>query len=189
MTVAPTSEPVAETPRTVGLITRAIAFALDAALISVAAVTVEIGVALVVLLLHLPDKLKAVVLVIGGVAYILWTMTYFVIFWTTTGQTPGARAMRIQVTTTTGATLGPRRAIIRCVGLVLAALPLFAGYLLILVDSRRRGLQDRIARSLVVEAGGAQSIAESLVSGPRSGRASSASDVPVASGTARTRRL
>jgi hypothetical protein len=34
---------------------------------------------------------------------------------------------------------------------VLAALPLFAGYLMILVDDRRRGLQDRMARTVVIE--------------------------------------
>jgi uncharacterized RDD family membrane protein YckC len=47
----------------------------------------------------------------------------------------------------------PRRALLRFVGLTLAALPLFAGFLLILVDDRRRGLHDRLARTVVVEAG------------------------------------
>jgi hypothetical protein len=32
---------------------------------------------------------------------------------------------------------------------VIAAIPLFAGYLLILVDDRRRGLNDRIAGTVV----------------------------------------
>jgi hypothetical protein len=36
--------------------------------------------------------------------------------------------------------------------MVLAALALFAGYALIVFDSRRRGLQERLARTLVVEA-------------------------------------
>jgi uncharacterized RDD family membrane protein YckC len=35
---------------------------------------------------------------------------------------------------------------------VLAALPLFAGYLLILFDRKRRGFQDRLARTVVIEA-------------------------------------
>jgi uncharacterized RDD family membrane protein YckC len=35
---------------------------------------------------------------------------------------------------------------------VLAALPLFAGFLTILVDERRRGLQDMIAATVVVSA-------------------------------------
>jgi uncharacterized RDD family membrane protein YckC len=40
----------------------------------------------------------------------------------------------------------------RLVYLMLAALPLFAGFLPILVDSRRRGLHDMLARSVVVSA-------------------------------------
>ena len=43
-------------------------------------------------------------------------------------------------------------AIVRLAAMALAALPLFAGFLLILVDDRRRGLQDRLARTVVVYA-------------------------------------
>jgi uncharacterized RDD family membrane protein YckC len=42
---------------------------------------------------------------------------------------------------------------VRFVGLTIAALPLFAGFLIILVDDRRRGLHDRLARTVVVEEG------------------------------------
>jgi uncharacterized RDD family membrane protein YckC len=41
-------------------------------------------------------------------------------------------------------------AVVRLAGMLLAALPLFAGFLLILIDDRRRGLQDRLARTVVV---------------------------------------
>ena len=40
----------------------------------------------------------------------------------------------------------------RCVGVLLAALPLFAGFILILFDERRRGFQDRFAGTLAIEA-------------------------------------
>ncbi len=43
------------------------------------------------------------------------------------------------------------------VGMLVAALPLFAGYALIVFDSRRRGLQDRLARTAVVDARNCQS--------------------------------
>ena len=81
----------------------------------------------------------------------MWAVGYFVMFWATTGQTPGNRAMRICVRTTSGGRLRPRTAILRFAGLTLAALPLFAGFLMILVDDRRRGLHDRLARTVVVE--------------------------------------
>ena len=44
------------------------------------------------------------------------------------------------------------RSLLRLVGMLLAALPLFAGFLLVLVDDRRRGLQDMVARTVVVYA-------------------------------------
>jgi len=46
----------------------------------------------------------------------------------------------------------PRRSLLRFVALTLAAIPLFAGFLPILFDDRRRGLQDLIARTVVVDA-------------------------------------
>ena len=53
-------------------------------------------------------------------------MVYFVVFWTTTGQTPGARIMEFRVVPTGGDKLKPWRAVVRAVGLALAAIPLFA---------------------------------------------------------------
>jgi uncharacterized RDD family membrane protein YckC len=60
--------------------------------------------------------------------------------------------MRLRVMAVNGERLKPRRSVVRFVGIVLAALPLFAGLLLILFDNRRRGFQDRLARTVVVEA-------------------------------------
>lgn len=140
--------------RYAGLVTRAISFAIDAAVIDLVAVIVGVGAALILSLLHLPNDFKTVLVVIGAGAFILWTVGYFVLFWSTTGQTPGARLMQIRVLPTAGAKLGPRRALVRCAGVLLAALPLFAGFVPILFDERRQGLQDRIARTVVVEAPG-----------------------------------
>lgn len=138
--------------RYVGLATRGIAFAIDAAIINVIATVVAFGVALIVSILHFPDKVKTVIAAVGAAAWVLWTLGYFVGFWSTTGQTPGNRVMRLRVVAVNGERLKPRRSVLRFVGIVLAALPLFAGLLLILFDSRRRGFQDRLARTLVVEA-------------------------------------
>ena len=48
--------------------------------------------------------------------------------------------------------LKPRRALFRFGALVLAALPFFLGFLPILLTERRRGLQDMLARTVVVDA-------------------------------------
>lgn len=142
----------ADPQRYPGLVTRAIAFVADAALINLVALIVGAAVALAVSLFHLPKDVKSLLAIIGAGAYIVWTIAYFVMFWSTTGQTPGARLMQIRVIAASGDVVKPRRGVLRCIGLVLAALPLFAGYLLILFDGRRRGFQDRLARTLVVDA-------------------------------------
>lgn len=146
------SEAVSATERCVGLVTRVISFVLDAALINLVAIIVAIGASLIVSLFHLPKDLKTILTAIAGATYILWSIGYFVFFWSTTGQTPGARIMQIRVITSRGGRLKPRRSIMRCIGVVLAALPLFAGFLPILFTRRRRGFQDWLAGTLVVEA-------------------------------------
>jgi len=136
----------------VGLVTRTLAFAVDAAIINIVAVLTAAVIGLALSVLSLPSDLKDVLVVIGGGTYILWSIGYFVGFWSTTGQTPGARAFRFRVCTTAFGPLKPRRALVRFGAMLLAAIPLFAGFLPILFDSRRRGLQDMIARTVVVEA-------------------------------------
>ena len=154
VTAAPAVEGVSQRVY-VGLVTRAIAFALDAALINAVAILTSAVVALTFSVLTIPEELRAVAIATGGALYLLWTVGYFVTFWTTTGQTPGSRVFRIGVRTTEGERLRLGRALLRFAGLTLAALPLFAGFLLILVDDRRRGLHDLIAGTVVTEVGDA----------------------------------
>jgi uncharacterized RDD family membrane protein YckC len=136
-----------------GAVTRAIAFALDAAVINLAAVVVAAIVALILSVVSVPDALDPVIVAAGGAAYLLWTACYFVLFWSTTGQTPGNRVLQIRVCSAVdGAVLAPRAALLRLAGLMLAALPLFAGFLPILLDDRRRGVHDMLAGTVVVSA-------------------------------------
>jgi uncharacterized RDD family membrane protein YckC len=136
-----------------GLVTRAIAFAIDAAIINVAAIVVAAGMALALSVLQLPSEFDPVLVACGATAYALWAFGYFVVFWSSAGQTPGDRVMRIRVLMAGGGEPPrPARAVVRMVGLLLAALPLFAGLLTILVDDRRRGLHDMLAGTVVVAA-------------------------------------
>ena len=139
-------------PQYEGLVTRAIAFALDAAIVNLVALVVGVGVGLALSILTIHDSLKVVLVACGGVALILWTVGYFVVFWSTTGQTPGNRLMQIRVCREDGERLRPRRALLRFGALVLAALPLFAGFLPVLTDARRRGVHDMLAHTIVVRA-------------------------------------
>lgn len=144
----------AATVRYTGLATRAISFALDAAVINLIAAVAGVSAGLILSLLHLPHALRTVLAAVGAAAYVLWVVGYFVVFWSTTEQTPGARIMQIRVLTAEGRTPRPTQALLRCGGVLLAALPLFAGFVPVLFDDRRRGFQDRLAGTVVVEAPG-----------------------------------
>ena len=134
-----------------GLATRTLAFALDAALINGLAWFVGTVVALGLSLLGIPGELKTWLAAIGTALACTWTVAYFVFFWSSSGQTPGNRVMQIRVQdAATGGPLRARRALLRVILLPLSALPLCAGFLLILVDTRRCALHDRLARTTVV---------------------------------------
>ena len=133
-----------------GFVTRAIAFGIDVALVDLAAAIVAVIVGLGISAFDLPDFVVAVAVVVGGVAFVAWFVGYFAVFWSTTGQTPGARVMGVRVVCASSfEPVSVRAAIVRLAGMFLAAIPLFAGFLLILIDDRRRGLQDRIAHTVV----------------------------------------
>jgi len=138
-------------PRYIGIVARTLGFTIDAMLICAAALIVASAAVLIVTVAHLPSGLKDAMVVMGAILFVLWAMAYFVAFWTTTGQTPGARILQFRVVPSKGDTLKPRRAIVRAIGLVLAAIPLFAGYLPIALGRKRRGLQDYLARTMVVD--------------------------------------
>jgi uncharacterized RDD family membrane protein YckC len=135
----------------VGIVTRAIAFAVDAAVIQLVAIAVAGTFALILSVVSLPDKFDSVLIVVGSIAYGLWLVGYFVVFWSATGQTPGSRLLQIRVCRAgDGTAPSAGAALLRFGGLIVAALPLFAGFLPILFDDRRRGVHDMIARTVVV---------------------------------------
>jgi uncharacterized RDD family membrane protein YckC len=131
-------------------VTRGVAFVVDAAVLNAVAAVVAGAAALVVSVFPVSTGADTGIAAAGGALFFAWVVGYFTIFWATTGQTPGNRLMQIRVTRPGGASLKPRRAFVRLVGLLLAALPLFAGFIPILLTDRRRGLADWIADTVVV---------------------------------------
>jgi uncharacterized RDD family membrane protein YckC len=75
---------------------------------------------------------------------------YFVGFWAAVGQTPGMRLLNIRVVGRDDAPPSFARAVLRFVGLLLCIVPLFAGFLPVLFDERRRGAHDMLAGTAVV---------------------------------------
>lgn len=136
-----------------GLVTRTIAFAIDATLINVVALMIAGAVTITLSVLSVPDWLTAVLVAVSGALFLVWSIGYFVTFWSTTGQTPGDRLMRIRVCRASdGRILSPRRSLMRLAGLTLAAIPLLAGFIPILFDERRRGLHDMLVGTVVISA-------------------------------------
>jgi uncharacterized RDD family membrane protein YckC len=139
----------AKRPAYAGLATRGVAFGIDLALSGAIFLAAS---AMLGLVAWLAGGLRPGWL-LGGLAAAAWTLLaggYFVLFWTVAGQTPGLRAMGLRVLTSSGTPLRAGRSVLRFLGLLLAMAPLFAGFLPVLFDARRRGLHDFLAGTVVV---------------------------------------
>jgi uncharacterized RDD family membrane protein YckC len=135
-----------------GIATRAVALAIDAAIVNV---IVLAGGAILALIASLVAdvRLDTLAKALTGVVWIAAVGAYFVLFWTTAGQTPGMRLIGLRVMTSHGGRPGVMRSLVRVVGLGLAIVPLFLGFVPVLVDGQRRGLHDLLAGTVVLYAG------------------------------------
>jgi uncharacterized RDD family membrane protein YckC len=132
-----------------GVATRAIALAADAAITIVFFMSVVGTAALVASLVGglRPEWLVGALLASG---WFLIAGTYFVLFWSSAGQTPGMRLLRVRVHGPSGDPPSIGRSLVRLVGLVLAIVPMFAGFVPVLFTERRRGLPDFLAGTVVL---------------------------------------
>jgi uncharacterized RDD family membrane protein YckC len=132
-----------------GIVTRAIALATDTALTLVLFLLVAGVAALIASLVGglRPAWLAGALL---GSGWALIAATYFVLFWSSAGQTPGMRLLHVRVYGPHGGTPSTGRSLVRLVGLVLAIVPLFAGFIPVLFTERRRGLPDFLAGTVVL---------------------------------------
>jgi uncharacterized RDD family membrane protein YckC len=133
-----------------GLASRGIALVVDALAIVTASVAVGAAAGLVGSLvggIH-PQWLARSLLSVAAVAIALG---YFSLFWSIVGQTPGMRLMHVHVVPQhAGSHLTLWRSLVRTVGLALAIIPCFLGFLPALFDRRRRALPDYLAGTVVV---------------------------------------
>lgn len=134
-----------------GVVSRAIALAIDAAVVQGTLLLVAALLALVASLVG-GITLDGVEQLLAGAAWLTATAAYFVVWWSLDGRTLGLRAMQLAVITADGSPPSPMRSVIRVVWLGLCIVPLFAGFLPALVDDRRRGLHDMVAGTAVVHA-------------------------------------
>ncbi len=132
-----------------GLVTRAVALVVDALVINAIAAVTGGALNLLATLLGKHGGLSFVQALAGGAMWLFWVLLYFVVFWTLTGQTPGDRLLGIRVVSANRDRIRVGQAALRFAGMVLAAIPLGAGFLPVLVDDQRRGLHDRIGHTVV----------------------------------------
>jgi uncharacterized RDD family membrane protein YckC len=137
-----------------GLATRALALALDVAIINVIVFACAAVLGLVGSLVG-DVQLDTLGRLLAAAAWGLAVASYFVLFWSAVGQTPAMRLMDIRVRMA-GSTDPPSlwRSCVRLIGLGLAIIPFFAGFLPVLVDDRRRGIHDMLAGTIVEHSDG-----------------------------------
>ena len=137
-----------EQPVYAGIVTRALALAIDALLANVLYMSIVGVVALVSSLVGglSPNWVVGALL---GIGWALIGPTYFVLFWSTGGQTPGMRLLRLRLEETAGGVPSAGRSIVRFIALVLSIAVLFLGFVPILFTERRRGLADFLAGTVV----------------------------------------
>lgn len=90
------------------------------------------------------------VLMLPPVLYVIASPVYYSVL-NGKGQTVGKKALGIKVIDVDrGSAIGPGRAFVRYLVLILMALPLGLGYLSVFSDERLRGWHDKAASTLVV---------------------------------------
>jgi uncharacterized RDD family membrane protein YckC len=85
-----------------------------------------------------------------GAGALIFTAAYFVLFWAAIGQTPGKILLGVRVVSQNGGRISFLQAMVRYLGYLLSALALFLGFGWILIDNRRQGWHDKLARTFVV---------------------------------------
>lgn len=128
-----------------GIVTRAVAFGLDALIVNLA----FSGLAAIAALIASAftgngNGVSDLALALGTTAWLAMGAVYLVGFWSLAGQTPGMRFLGIRLDVA-GRGLPFRRSLKRLVGMTLAALAFGIGFLGILFDERRRAWDDRLS--------------------------------------------
>jgi uncharacterized RDD family membrane protein YckC len=79
-------------------------------------------------------------------------LIYYTFFWILAGQTIGKYALGLRIVRLDGKRMNFRRALVRYLSYFVSMAPLALGFFWILVDNRRQGWHDKLARTCVVYA-------------------------------------
>jgi uncharacterized RDD family membrane protein YckC len=95
------------------------------------------------------EAVLSIGVVVGVAIAITVPPVYFIGSWMLAGQTVGKWVMGVRIIRTDGERLRFSNCVLRLIGYVVSAI-LLLGFLWILVDNRRQGFHDKIARTFVV---------------------------------------
>jgi uncharacterized RDD family membrane protein YckC len=136
-----------------GVVTRALALAIDAVAVNGVLLLISAAIALVVSGLTSGNQsASGGAIALGAGAWVAIACAYLALFWALTGRTPGMAFLGLRVLSLEGEYLTARQAMRRVVGFAVSALCLMLGFLSVLVEERRRGWHDRSAGSVVLYA-------------------------------------
>jgi uncharacterized RDD family membrane protein YckC len=143
----------ADRPLYAGVVTRALALALDAAAVYGVLLLVSAVIALLISSLSAGEEsANTVVLALGFSAWSLIAAAYLVLLWSGAGRTLGMSFLGLRLLSESGEGVTPGQAVHRVIWLPLSAFPLLLGFWGVLFEERRRGWPDRHAGTIVVYA-------------------------------------
>ena len=126
---------------------RLVAYIVDIIIISVAVIAIAILGGIMTFILPVVGILSLII----GIVFV--PLIYFPYYWSSSGQTPGMKMMRIKVVRDRdGGPVTGGQAILRLLGYWVSGLVFYLGYIWIFIDKRKRGWHDLIAGTVVVEA-------------------------------------
>lgn len=158
----PETSPLSQPVRLAGFFSRLMAFGLDLIVINLINLVVLIGTGLIMNFFFTGNFesfpiLQSVVNTIIASSQLLIALfsaffgfIYFIFFWVIAGFTPGQALLGLRVVRSDGRPVNLGRAVLRLIGYLVAALPLFLGFVWVLFDNRRQGWHDKIARTYVI---------------------------------------
>lgn len=143
-----TSQPgqAGDSYRFAGFLFRLIGYIIDTILITLLALVIAFGSAIIWSLEN------EAVLEVAYTASGLITLVYVIAFWAMAGGTPGKLMLGMRIVGPDGSVngIGWGRAILRLFASLLSAIPCYLGYVWIIIDRDKQGWHDKIARTWVV---------------------------------------
>jgi uncharacterized RDD family membrane protein YckC len=136
-------------PEYAGIVSRTVAYVVDALIVALLVNGTALGVALIsaVFTTEVRDLVRDLLPLFFVLLPTVWAL-YSGIFWALAGRTPGMALLGLRVLTTSGRRASWPASFVRAA--LLAYLPVTAVWSL--VDRRRQGIHDKLARTIVVRA-------------------------------------